>query len=141
LALSPIEEFQTNTSFKPVIVKEVGSGSADTVIMCSGKVYLDILSTYPNRNFKLVALEQLAPFPLKTLKEAIGPGVKTLVWVQEEPKNQGCWGYLQALLLPNVTQSLACVSLPPLSGPAVGNSVDFKQMMAKLMKDVEKYLG
>lgn len=141
LALSTIEEFQPNTSFKPVLVKEVGSGSADTVLLCSGKVYLDILSNYPKRNFKLIAIEQLAPFPLEALKQAIGTGAKQLVWVQEEPKNQGCWGYVQELLLPRVSQSLACVSLPPLSGPAVGNSVDFKKLMAKLMKDVEKYLG
>ncbi len=66
------------------------------VVVCSGKVYYDLLESHGERKLKDVALvrvEQLYPFPRAELKEELArfPAAKDVVWCQEEPMNQGAW--------------------------------------------------
>ncbi len=66
------------------------------VVMCSGKVYYDLLEARRESNIKDVAIiriEQLYPFPLDKVQEVIGEftNAKEFVWCQEEPQNQGAW--------------------------------------------------
>jgi len=66
------------------------------VILCSGKIYFDLLE-YRNRheagNVAILRLEQLYPFPSAALAAQLGRygGLQHLVWCQEEPRNQGAW--------------------------------------------------
>ena len=66
------------------------------VIMCSGKVYYDLLDYRAHHEITdtaIVRIEQLYPFPEKELEEVLQPykNLKTVVWCQEEPMNQGAW--------------------------------------------------
>ena len=71
------------------------------LLICSGKVYYDLLEARRGNevgNIAVIRLEQLFPFPQKEMKRVIDsyPNANEVVWVQEEPKNQGGWYYMQS---------------------------------------------
>ena len=66
------------------------------IVVCSGKVYYDLLAERRKReitDIAIIRLEQLYPFPAKEYEACLlrYPNVKKIVWSQEEPKNQGAW--------------------------------------------------
>ncbi|MGA9422396.1 MAG: 2-oxoglutarate dehydrogenase E1 component [Rhodanobacteraceae bacterium] len=70
------------------------------VVLCSGKVYYDLVAYAGNQDIADVAIvrvEQLYPFPRKEAKAELGryPAAHELVWCQEEPMNQGAWYQIQ----------------------------------------------
>src|SRR4029077_20735717 len=74
------------------------------VVLCSGKVYYDLHTARMKNNVDNVAVlrvEQLYPLPAAELVHALEryPNAKDIVWVQEEPANQGAWPFM-ALHLP-----------------------------------------
>jgi 2-oxoglutarate dehydrogenase E1 component len=97
------------------------------VILCSGKVYYDLVHTRNERKENDVAilrLEQLYPFPHKTLAAELKkyPAANELVWCQDEPANQGPWFYVQHHLLENMAdgQKLGYAGRAASASPAVG---------------------
>ncbi|MBU6448800.1 MAG: 2-oxoglutarate dehydrogenase E1 component [Rhodospirillales bacterium] len=101
LAVSPLSDFAEGTCFKFVLPETDGLVAAEEVkrvVLCSGKVYYDLLAERRERGIMDVAiirLEQLYPFPAKALKAAI-EGYKNaeIVWCQEEPENNGAWFFV-----------------------------------------------
>lgn len=94
-AASDISEF-TNGKFQTVIneVDAIDPAKVDRVIMCSGQVYYDLRTARRERgieNIAIVRLEQLYPFPTDDLKQVLANYTQAneLMWVQEEPCNQG----------------------------------------------------
>jgi 2-oxoglutarate dehydrogenase E1 component len=70
------------------------------VVLCSGKVYVDLISSEQRKTSTDVAIlrvEQLAPFPGVALREALDgyPAARDLVWLQEEPENMGAWEFMR----------------------------------------------
>ena len=66
------------------------------MVLCSGKVYYDLLAARREReqeNVAIIRLEQLYPFPEEQLLEVLAPytKLKDMVWCQEEPMNMGAW--------------------------------------------------
>jgi 2-oxoglutarate dehydrogenase E1 component len=97
LAVSDLTEL-TNGSFLPVIgeVDDIDPFHVTRVILCSGKVFYDLLEARREDNLQHVAIiriEQLYPFPVEYFKKEIDkyPNLELVVWCQEEPKNQGAW--------------------------------------------------
>ena len=97
------------------------------LIICSGKVYYDLLEerrTRKIRHIAIVRLEQVHPFPDQELRAEMEkyPNAGEVVWCQEEPKNQGCWYqiyyYLSRLL--NENQRLRYIGREGSPSPAVG---------------------
>jgi 2-oxoglutarate dehydrogenase complex dehydrogenase (E1) component-like enzyme len=88
--------------FQPLI-DDVGINDRDAVtkvVLCSGKVYYDLLEARnksDERKVAIVRLEQLYPFPAQSLKDTLAeyPNAKQLVWAQEEPQNMGGWTFVQ----------------------------------------------
>jgi 2-oxoglutarate dehydrogenase E1 component len=77
------------------------------VILCSGKVYFDLVEEREKRNesrVQMLRLEQLYPFPGEVLAEELRrfPNAEIL-WCQEEPKNQGAWTFVQ----PRIAETIA----------------------------------
>ena len=98
LVVSPVEDF-TSGSFQEVIDDAtVAAKDVKKVLICTGKVYFDLLNEQQKNQRKdvaIVRLEQMAPLPEKQL-DAIVAKYKSakIVWVQEEPENMGAWTYL-----------------------------------------------
>ncbi|MDA8744463.1 2-oxoglutarate dehydrogenase E1 component [Rubripirellula amarantea] len=88
-------------SFKKILPdRKVKLADAKRLIMCTGKVYYDLLAARTEKEIKDIAImriEQLYPLTtdevMSTLKDL--PEGSELVWVQEEPTNMGAWPYLK----------------------------------------------
>lgn len=116
----------------------------ERVILCSGKVYYELLEEQAKQKnperFALVRIEQLYPFPEKKLAEILSSykKVKTIVWTQEEPQNNGAWTYVY-FKLQNLIKELKGVSLhyagrDERSSPAVGATYKHKEEQQKLLE-------
>ena len=99
---SPLEKL-TYGKFQTVIgeIDEMDASKVTRLLFCAGKVYYNLLEERREKSIENIAiarLEQLFPFPKDKVKNIIDsyPNLKEIVWVQEEPKNQGSWYYLQS---------------------------------------------
>jgi multifunctional 2-oxoglutarate metabolism enzyme len=127
-AASATAEFTTG-SFEPLIGEAAGfDGSAvKRVILCTGKVYWDLAErrrAVDSADAAIVRLERLYPAPVDELRAELSryPSTAELVWVQEEPANQGAWPWM-ALKLPEVLgRPLRLVAQPASSAPSVGSA-------------------
>ena len=79
-------------------VKLVKDSEIKRVVLCSGKVYFDLMEEREKRGenrIQILRLEQLYPFPDNVLLEELNRFPKAeLVWCQEEPRNQGAWSFV-----------------------------------------------
>ena len=107
--VSKLEEFGPGTTFHRVLWDDAQSTrrlKADKeirrVVLCSGKVYFDLLEERDKRgigDIYLMRVEQLYPFPKKALTEELGRFKQAeVVWCQEEPENMGAWTFIDRRL-------------------------------------------
>ncbi len=104
--VSPRADFLDDTCFKEVLDDPNFAGATEKnvtrVLLCSGKVYFDLLDYRRNndrQDVAIVRLEQLYPFPAKQLNAILDKYSEAgLVWVQEEPSNMGPWQYINNIL-------------------------------------------
>jgi 2-oxoglutarate dehydrogenase E1 component len=101
LAVSTLHDMSNGSVFKFVIPETdelVAPEKVKRVVLCTGKVYYDLVGERRERGIKdvaIVRIEQLYPFPAKNLKAAIEPYVNAdVVWCQEEAENNGAWTFL-----------------------------------------------
>jgi 2-oxoglutarate dehydrogenase E1 component len=129
LSFSALEDL-TQQSFRTVLPEADALDEAQVkrVVMCSGKVYYDLLEQRRSRkraHVAIVRVEQLYPFPEQRLGEELRryPNASTFVWCQEEPKNQGAWyttrHRLQRASPPG--REVEYAGRPTLAAPAVGD--------------------
>ncbi|MCB2406708.1 2-oxoglutarate dehydrogenase E1 component [Hymenobacter lucidus] len=140
LCVSPVEEF-TSGSFREVL----GDTYADAkkvkrVLLCSGKVYFDLLEeqrTSSRTDVAIVRLEQLHPFPKKQLDAELAKYPKAkLYWVQEEPENMGYWNYLLRFMRRELED---VVARKPSASPATGyNKVHVKEQKELIGRAFDK---
>ncbi|MDE1938908.1 MAG: 2-oxoglutarate dehydrogenase E1 component [Alphaproteobacteria bacterium] len=80
-------------------VKLVPDDQIKRVVLCSGKVYFDLMEEREKKNegrVQMLRLEQLYPFPETTLGAELKRFPQAdIVWCQEEPKNQGAWAFVR----------------------------------------------
>jgi 2-oxoglutarate dehydrogenase E1 component len=153
LAISKAEEFQEGSSFHRVLWDDAQHGNSDTdlvaddkikrVVMCSGKVYYDLLEERDARGMDdvyLLRIEQYYPFPaISLVKELERFKGAEMVWCQEEPKNQGAWSFIE----PNIEWVLSRIKAkhtrPIYAGraaaasPATGLASQHKSQQAALV--------
>ncbi len=79
------------------------AGKVRRLVLCSGKVAVDLLTSEPrklNPNVAIARLEQIYPFPEAAVRDAMAryPKLREVCWVQEEPENMGAWEFVRPLL-------------------------------------------
>ncbi|WP_193140499.1 MULTISPECIES: 2-oxoglutarate dehydrogenase E1 component [unclassified Meridianimarinicoccus] len=155
LAVSRREDFLEGSSFHRVLWDDAELGSSPTklvadkkikrVVMCSGKVYFDLLEERDARGLDdvyILRIEQFYPFPaLSLVKELERFKGAEMVWCQEEPKNQGAWTFIE----PNIEWVLRRIkaknSRPSYVGraasasPATGLASQHKAQQAALVNE------
>jgi 2-oxoglutarate dehydrogenase E1 component len=155
LAVSKAEEFTTGSSFHRVLWDDAQQGNSDTklvaddkikrVVMCSGKVYYDLLEERDARGIDdvyLLRFEQFYPFPAQSaVKELERFKNAEMVWCQEEPKNQGAWSFIEPNLEWVLGRINATNTRPEYAGrataasPATGLASQHKAQQAALVND------
>ncbi|MFT0850826.1 2-oxoglutarate dehydrogenase E1 component [Achromobacter sp. F4_2707] len=128
-ATSPLEDL-ANGQFLPVIGEadaSIDPAGVQRVIVCSGKVYYDLVNARregERNDVAILRVEQLYPFAHKAFQAEFSkyPNATEVVWVQDEPKNQGPWFYIQHHLYENMTegQKLGYAGRAASASPAVG---------------------
>ena len=125
-AASPLADLVTG-HFREVIGDETRPADVERVVLCSGKLYYDLVDArekHGKRDVAIVRIEQLHPFPAEQTRHELAKfaGARAVVWAQEEPANNGAWSMirdeLSACLAPG--QELTFASRPRSSSPAVG---------------------
>lgn len=102
LVVSEIQDF-TDGNFKEIIDEinqNINPKNVNKLIFCTGKIYYELLESREKKGIDSIAIiriEQLYPFPVEPLKLVIQnyPNVNTYLWVQEEPRNQGAWIFME----------------------------------------------
>jgi 2-oxoglutarate dehydrogenase E1 component len=98
-AASPIKEF-TETEFSKIIAYlPKNTGGITTLVMCSGKIIVDLLDENKepiNKNNAIISIEELYPFPSKDIEGFLSKNknINKIIWIQEEPKNRGAWHFV-----------------------------------------------
>jgi 2-oxoglutarate dehydrogenase E1 component len=143
LAVSRLEDLMSG-HFRNVIgeIDAHDPGKVSRVILCSGKVFYDLIETRRKENLRhmaIIRIEQLYPFPFEDFMRelAIYPKMKELIWCQEEPENQGAWHQIKhrflSLLEKDVTLSYA--GRPMSAAPAVGQFHRHLEQQKKVVED------
>ena len=157
--VSDLEDFSKNNSFHRVLwdhaidpkaegfIKLKNSSKIRKVILCSGKVYFDLLEArekLKTDDVILYRIEQLYPFPAKTLVKELKPYAKsaTFHWCQEEPKNMGAWFSVRDYIewtLDNIkanNNQISYIGRSPDASPATGYAKRHISQQQEIIKKV-----
>ena len=139
--VSDLELF-TEGSFQRILPDEgPAEGKAKRVLLCSGKVFFDLLAARKERGLEekaaILRVEQLYPLADETIEAALEPyGEETPVyWVQEEPENMGAWSYLRFRFLNRLLDRFPFegitreASASPATGSASSHKLEQKQLV------------
>ena len=141
-AVSPLEDLGEGTAFQRVIPDAaVDPQRARKVLLCSGKIYYDLVAERAKRgadDVAVVRLEQLYPLSQSELTGVLAPyrDGTPLVWVQEDPWNMGGWYFLAARLpgLVGARLPLSCAARDESASPATGSAASHKLEHTRLME-------
>lgn len=97
-AVSPLSEL-LNGSFQPVIADTVDAKLVKKVVLCSGKIYYDLIARRDadkRNDVAIVRVEELYPWPAAEIEKVLSAyKSKDAYWVQEEPRNMGAWTHVR----------------------------------------------
>ncbi len=140
-ASSPADEF-TQGRFEEILGSpEVGASTkVKRIILCSGKVYYDLLNYRTQRKIEdaaIIRIEQLYPLAEKKLREMLKPFPKSAkyVWCQEESENMGAWTFIEPRLRTIFCTEIAYAGREASASPAVGALARHKREQARLVAD------
>ena len=146
MCVSKLSDMAEQTTFHRVIKDpnlDLKNKDIKKVVISSGKVFYNLLEERDRRklkNVKLLRLEQIYPFPARTLKEELGktPNAE-IVWCQEEPKNMGAWFFVDRKIEDVLLSYKAKFSRPSYAGrleaasPATGSLSRHNREQAQLI--------
>jgi 2-oxoglutarate dehydrogenase E1 component len=140
--ISEIEDFTKENSFHRVLsdkaeysqynmIPLAKDEEIEKVILCTGKIYYDLVDEREKQKankVQLVRIEQLYPFPAKTLARHLNRflNAKSFIWCQEEPQNMGCWNHVERYvnrtleIIDAKSKMLKYIGRKPSASPASG---------------------
>lgn len=142
-ATSPLTDLAEG-HFQPVIGEQdenIDVNAVKRVLVCSGKVYYDLVNSRTEQERKDVAIvrvEQLYPFAHKSFQAELQKysNAKEVIWVQDEPQNQGAWFYVQHHIYENMSegQKLGYAGRAASASPAVGYLAKHQEQQKALLE-------
>ena len=147
-AVSTLQEMAKGRFMEVIDDATVQSKEVDTIVLCSGKIYYDILEQKEKRaagkNIALVRIEQLYPLPENQIRSIIASYTKAkrVIWVQEEPENMGAWSYmLRSLRDLNLEVISPAASASPAPGSSKVHEARTTVLMDKLFRKSSEPVG
>jgi 2-oxoglutarate dehydrogenase E1 component len=139
-AVSPIADFVTGR-FQEILDDPLAPDNPKRLVLCSGKVFYDLLAGREERGIDDVAIvrvEQFYPFNTELFQRVVAPyrGATDIVWAQEETRNRGGWAFMMPRLLelfPN--HPIRYVGREPSASPATGSMAIHKEQQAELVRE------
>ena len=161
MCISRAEDFTEGSTFHRVLWDDAQKGNSTLtlkaddqikrVVMCSGKVYFDLLAERDARGLDdvyLLRVEQLYPVPTQSLRAELSRFTQAeMIWCQEEPKNQGAWSFIEPNLEWVLTQVGARHTRPRYVGraasasPATGLASKHKAQQEALVNEALSFEG
>ena len=112
LAVSELADFTGESHFRRIVsdLNPPAEGETKRVVLCSGKLAYELMEARDeagDRATEIVRIEQLYPFPSEPLVKRLRamPKLETLVWAQEEPRNNGAWFFVEPLIEQCLTEA------------------------------------
>lgn len=135
LCVSTISDF-TDKKFSEVIDDTVKAADVSRVILCTGKVYYDLLqhrTVEKISDVALIRLEQLYPFPHQQVEKLLKKYSKAddIIWLQEEPDNMGAWGFIKRMM-PEL--NIRLIARVESASPATGSHSAHDEEQQQLLK-------
>jgi len=135
--VSSIADF-TETGFSSILDDTTPPKKAKRVVLCSGKVYYDLIAHRDEHKITdtaIVRIEQFYPLNAERLTDIVNPYGKntTIVWCQEEPQNQGAWTFLAPRLEETFGRKPLYSGREAAASPAVGNLHTHKREQNELV--------
>ena len=140
--VSEIEDFSNKNSFHRVLpdhaedpqyklIKLAPDKEIKRIVICSGKIYFDLLEKrqeMKEKRVQIIRIEQIYPFPAKTLAKLIKRFVNAeeYIWCQEEPQNMGCWNTVERYInwtlnhIKSNTKNIKYIGRVPMASTATG---------------------
>ena len=140
-AVSSIDDMASGSFQELIDDSKAVSSKIDTVVLCSGKFYYDLIEEYEknnSENMAFIRLEQLYPFPdhqLKSVVKKYGKESK-YIWAQEEPENMGPWSYI---LRKWKFANIRCFSRNESGSPASGSPKVHELRHQEIINNVMSY--
>ena len=142
-ATSPLKDLAEG-HFMPVIGEHdesIDASAVKRVLVCSGKVYYDLMHARKEQernDVAIIRVEQLYPFAHKSFQAELQKygNAKEVIWVQDEPQNQGAWFYVQHHIYENMAegQKLGYSGRPASASPAVGYLAKHQEQQKALIE-------
>jgi 2-oxoglutarate dehydrogenase E1 component len=122
----------TSGAFNEILDDDEQRHTAATVLICSGKIYYQLLQrrqAVSASNIAIIRLEQFYPFPTACFTTLLNQykQVQKWVWVQEEPENMGAWQFVRPRIEKIIGQPLDYIGRKPASSPATGFPKIYRQ--------------
>jgi len=139
VAVSPVEQLVVGR-FHDVIDDPQAPKSARRLLLCSGKVYYDLLAKRAevgkDRDVAIVRVEQLYPWPAEELKATLDryASVREWVWVQEESQNMGAWSFVSPRLTELMGFPFQYVGRDASASPATGSKLVHDREQSELVE-------
>ena len=137
--ISKVEDFCEDEFWSILDDDKAQKKNTKRVILCSGKIYYDLISYREEKSIKdsaILRIEQLYPLHRDLLKEILAkyPQSETLVWCQEEPKNMGAWSFIAPRILETTSKSPIYIGRKGSASPAVGSMAVHRYEQKKLIE-------
>jgi len=138
-AVSSVKEL-IEGRFHPVIDDDAAYQDAERLLLCSGKVYYDLLERREetaDRSTAIVRVEQLYPFHGDELARLVGTyrNVRSIAWVQEESANRGAWSFIEPRLREALERNeIEYVGRRPSASPATGSHQRHQQELEEILQ-------
>ncbi len=143
VGICTIDELIGDSQFQLVIDDPANLSPPDVkrLLLCSGKVYFTLAAAREKQGITdtaLVRVEQPYPFPSREIGGIFNRyrSARQIFWVQEEPKNRGCWSFMEPRLrdLLPAGASLGYIGLPAAASPATGSAAEHKHETEEIIK-------
>jgi 2-oxoglutarate dehydrogenase E1 component len=133
-------EMLAGSRFQPIIDDSVVNKTAiKRLVICSGKVYYDLLEAMPaeQQDIAIIRLEQFYPYHGNIMQQTLAQysNATEVIWCQEEPQNMGAWNFIRDHLATSTDLTIRYVGRPAKASPAEGYASWHKSTQQKLVSE------
>ncbi len=138
MAVSPLSDLSIGTKFVPMIDDDIKYHGTKRLVICSGKIYYDLLEERKAKNLDvaIIRIEQYYPFDKSYFSNVIAnyKNAQDFIWCQEEPENMGAWRFIKPYLEEIIKKPILYSGRNPSASPSTGYLYQHNKEQEQLVK-------